>query len=130
MSISLALIDNMPESNPDLLFFQATFAGNAGVLGVGDYLNLSVYESGGNPGGFTDPALVGEPYPKVPPIVPVLVLAENLGGYYVQVTKGTTLQNFALRMFAPGGGELASNSAYPAAVTGGNVILGFKLSQF
>ena len=126
--ISLALLGRTPSSNPDAILAKATFSGNCGVQGVGDALDLTPV-SGSNSNGSTDPGGIGGPYPNTPlKIVPV-VESEDLGGNYVQAHLGTTLQNCTLRAFAPGGGELASGSAYPAAMTAGSVLLKIYLPQ-
>lgn len=129
--INLKLLDKTPESNPDVLYFLATFVGQYGVQLTGDLLNLLPYEANGNAGGFTDPNMVGGPSPTIPPNVPPMVLSENLGGYYLQITPNAnpTLKNYGVRAFAPGGGELATNANYPAAMTGGSAVIAVKLAQ-
>lgn len=129
--VSLQLIDRSPFSNPDELIVQAAFAGNYGVNLIGDLLNLAMYEASVNANGITDPNMIGGPFPTIPPSV-VKVLSENIGGYYVQITPNAapTLQNTGLRMYSPGGVELATNAAYAAAVLAGWVQLGIKLKQF
>ena len=125
--ISLQLIDVSPAENPDTLTFLAKFSANYGVNGVGDPLNLAPYSAGNNPLGFTNPNNI--PLPELPfayTQAPT-VEAENIGGYYVNpspivmpapiegVAQGIAPVNgFYLRMFAPGGVELASNVGYAA----------------
>ena len=133
MSVKLALIDVSPAQNPDTLTFLATFAGNSGVAGIGDLINLAPYSAGNNPNGFTNPNSI--PLPEMPNLYTQspTVEAENIGGYYVQpsplalpatiqgVAQGIQPVNgFALRMYAPGGGEVATATAYAglAGVTG------------
>lgn len=141
--INLALDATSPQSNPDRLRFIATFAGNYGVQGAGDLLNLAPAVSGQNAGGFTNPKMLELPDLPVGYTEAPAVIAENLGGYYVQLTpigaaagaaNGVAktvapVHGFGLRVFAPGGGELASNAAYPAAVLNGNVIIEALLPQ-
>jgi hypothetical protein len=127
--ISLALIGRTPASNPDSILLKATFSGNYGVNGAGDLLNLTPI-SGSNPGGITDPLGLGAPLPNAPLGIVPFVDAEIIGGYYTQPTLGTTLQNCALRAYAPGGTELATNAAYPAAMLAPNyVIVEIRLPQ-
>jgi len=133
MSIKLALIDVSPAQNPDTLTFLATFSGNSGVLGTGDPLNLAPYSAGNNPNGFTNPNQI--PLPELPAAYTQAptVEAENIGGYYVQpsplvmpapvegVAQGIAPVNgFGLRMYAPGGVEVPTATAYAglAGVTG------------
>ena len=133
MSVKLALIDVSPAQNPDTLTFLATFAGNSGVSGTGDPINLAPYSVGNNPNGFTNPTNI--PLPEMPDVYTQAptIEAENIGGYYVQpsplvlpapvqgVAQGIQPVNgFALRMYAPGGGEVATATAYAglAGVTG------------
>ena len=119
--INLALVDRTPVDNPDILLVKATFTGNYGVQGAGDPMDFTA---------ITDPKLLGGlAQLNLPPTCPILVLSENIGGYYVQPSfpAAPTLKNFALLAYANATGELASNAAYPAAMTGGFVLLGIKL---
>lgn len=126
--LTQAVKGRSPANNPDSILVTVGFAGNYGVLGTGDALNLTPV-SGANPGGLTDPNALGVPLPDRPLTLPPAVKSENIGGYYVQPTLGSTLQNCTLRIYAPGGGELASNSAYPAALLTGSVLLQIYLPQ-
>lgn len=126
--VSLQVLDVSPAANPDKIRFFATLSGNAGVQGVGDPLNLQPFASGANPGGFTNPQ--GIPLPELPVVLSSApsIAAENLAGYYTQetplvpavaVTEGVAggiamIGGVGLRVFAPGGGELASNAGYTA----------------
>lgn len=123
--ISLKQVRQSPPSNPDRIFVQATFSGNYGApAGAGDALNLLPYQAGVNPGGITDPNNLGFIGPNGPgPLdVPPGIFSENLGGYYIEITPGTTLQNTMVRVYNPGGAELVQNAAYPGAVTGGSAV--------
>lgn len=122
--ILLKYKSEMQYSNTKALLFQATFVGNYGVLGVGDFLNLAPVQPGSNPNGITDPQIAYNTIIAEPP-GDIGVFNENLGGSYVQpnVNAVPTLQNAALRMFEPNGTEKASNAAYTAAELAGSVIL-------
>lgn len=128
MAVKLALVGRTPANNPDTILLKATFSGDYGVQGTGDLLNLAA-ASGENPGGITDPDALGVPLPDWAPDLPIEVRSESIGGYYVQPTLGTTLQNFALQVYAPGGAELDTDEAYPAAVLDGFVELAVRLPQ-
>ena len=136
MSVALKLVGVSPASNPDTLIFEGTFTGNAGVQGTGDQLNLAPYDAGNNPTGWTNPNGIEAPAMPVGLDVGVGVQQENIGGYYVQpeptvpgnpsngVAPSIALKTGAfLRSFAPGGAELGTGVAYPAAMTGGAVLL-------
>ena len=125
-----------PASNPDRIQVQVTFSGDYGVNGTGDPLNLAPYDQVNNPGGVTNPENI--PLPEIPAGLdqPPSVLSENIGGYYVQPSPGpasgetngvantvAAKNGFALRQYAPGGAELATNAAYNAAVLAGEVVL-------
>jgi hypothetical protein len=143
--LQATLIGTSPASNPDTLDFKITFSGNYGVLGVGDPLNLAPYDQGNNPGGFTNPKNLALPaLPGVGLEEAPAVIAEDIGGYYTNphpllpgavangVAPSLALKNGNnLRMFAPGGGELASNAAYNAVViaAGAGVILRVTLPK-
>jgi hypothetical protein len=126
--ISLQLVGREPSSNPAAILLKATFSGNYGVQGTGDALNLTAV-SGANPNGITDPGGIGGPYPDRPLGISPVVEAEDIAGNYVQPHLGTTLQNCTLRVYAPGGGEPVSNSAYSAAMLAGSVLLKVYLPQ-
>ena len=143
MATAAKLIGTSPASNPDQLDFEITFSGNY-VNGTPDALNLAPYDAGNNPGGFTNPDNL--PVPSLPlgglEEAPG-VIAEKIGGYYVQpsplapgaaaqgVAPSIALKNGAgLTVYAPGGAELASG-AYPAGMTnaGTGVILRVTLPK-
>lgn len=141
MSVALQVVDVSPASNPDKITLLATFSGDYGENGVGDLLNLAPYSADNNAGGFTNPKEI--PLPELPlgyEQAPA-VKAENLGGYYLQpapmgpaaaATNGVEdtiapIHGFGLRMFAPGGAELATDAAYAAAVTEGSALLELSL---
>jgi hypothetical protein len=117
MAIKAAYAGSTDHNNSKGLLFKLTFSGNYGVNGVGDLVDLS-------PNAVSDP---GSDYnqplcqaPKNPGVE-----SENLGGYYIQLTPNAnpSLSNLGVRVFAPGGGELATNAAYAAAVTGGSATI-------
>lgn len=113
--IALAIVKHSPVTNPDRVFLAATVSDNY-VTG-GDTLNLT-------PSSWTDPTgkgVVG-PDPGGPVLVPPSPFEENLGGYYCAAVPGTSLAAYKLKFYAPGGAELAAG-AYPAAITGGNLVL-------
>ena len=141
MSVTFKVVDTSPASNPNKITLHGTFAGNYGVQGVGDPANLAPYSAGNNAGGFTNPENLALPslpvwYEQAP-----AVKAENLDGYYLQVTPaapaaGATngvantvapINGFGIRVFAPGGAELATDAAYPAAVLAGDFLLELQL---
>jgi hypothetical protein len=119
--ISLAYDGELDFNNTKGLLFKATFTGDYGVNGVGDLLNLEPTQNAGVDGGVTDPNLS---YNEIlnQPTTKIFVLNDNLGGYYTQVAPNAapTLKNTGLRVFASEGGELATNAAYGASITGGS----------
>ena len=104
----------------ETMFAKVAPADNAYVAG-GVQLNLS-------PGGIAAPSALGVTGPSFPGLVPPGVFSESLGGYYAQITKGSTLANGVLQYFAPGGAELAAG-AYPAAITGGTLVIAIPFEQ-
>lgn len=144
MSTAAKVVGVSPASNPDSIDFFVSFSGDYGVNGVGDVLNLAPYDQVNNPGGFTNPEEI--PLPSIPLSLEEApaVLAEDIGGYYVNphpllpgaasngVAGGLNLKTgLHLRQYAPGGGELATNAAYNAAVTadGAGVIVRMTLPK-
>jgi hypothetical protein len=120
--IALKLVGSSPSENPDYLLVQANFSGDYGVNGTGDPMDFTA---------ITDPKLLGRlALLNLPPDSPVEVRSQNIGGWEVQPTVGTTLKNFALRMYL-GGVELATNAAYNAAVTAAAsfVLLAIRIPQ-
>lgn len=111
--ITLAVVKFSPVSNPDRVFLKATVSGNY-VPGAGDPLNLT-------PSSWSDPKAIGSEGPDGVPAVTPAAFNENLGGYYTEVVRGSTLANFAVRFFQPGGAEVGAG-AYPAAITGGELV--------
>jgi hypothetical protein len=127
--INLAFKGTKEHNNGKALLFLMTFSGDYGVNGVGDLLDLLPVEPGVNPNGITDPnGTYDQPLAQVPSIAPD-VNHEELGGYYCQIQPNAapSLQNFGVRVYAPGGGELATGAGYPAAVTGGSAMLEIEL---
>ena len=47
---------------------------------------------------------------------------EEMGGNYIGILPGTTLSNFKIKFYQPGGAELGAGN-YPAAVSGGTLHL-------
>jgi hypothetical protein len=118
--ISLSIVGRSPGVNPDSILLKSLFSGNTGILGTGDPLILTPY-SGSNLNGITDPLGIGL-FPDRPLTISPVLEAENIGGYYLQLTLGTTLLNCTARIFAPGGVEVPSTTAYNTlAIAGGNV---------
>ena len=106
------------------ILLKAVFSQNYGVQGTGDPLDMAPSQKPGD-GGVTDPGLGYNLQVAEPPLA-TGPFSENIGGYYVQVNPAAnpTLQLPAyLKVFAPGGAELASNAAYPAAIVNGSVTL-------
>lgn len=144
MATAAELVGASPASNPDKLRFKITFSGDYGQNGVGDPVNLAPYDEGNNPGGFTNPLGLAVPELPVGLEEAPAVGSEDLGGYYVNphpllpgaaangVAATLALKNGVnLRMFAPGGAELATNAAYAASViaAGAGVILEVNLPK-
>lgn len=142
MTLVASVVDVSPASNPDTIIAAVTFSGDYGTQGVGDLLNLAPYDVNANPTGMTNPKNL--PLPSIPAGLESApeVIAENIGGYYVQpdplvpaagategVAKTLAAKNgIGLRMYAVGGtGELATNAAYAGVVTGGNVLIKIQL---
>lgn len=130
--LSLAIVGKSPKANPDTLIIKVSYSGNYGVQTVGDLLNL-LMQGPGQSNGLADSASAtgySGPFPSIPPTTPLLHMGDsNLGGYYTEINPGTTLQNFGLLAYAPGGGELNTNAAYPAAMKAGFTLIGLVLDQ-
>lgn len=127
--INLAFQGTKEHNNGKALLFLMTFVGVYGANSVGDLLNLLPVEPGTNPNGITDPkGGYDQPLAQVPSIAPD-VNHEEFSGYYCQVQPNAnpTLQNYGIRVYAPGGAELATGAAYPAAMTGGSAMLEVEL---
>lgn len=132
MATQATLVGVDAASNPSRLQVAVTFNGNYGQNGVGDLVNLAPYDAVNNPGGMKNPnGLVAPAMPGGGLEFAPTVEAEAIGGYYVQpnpLLPGAPSEGVAasinmktgvfLRMYAPGGAELATNAAYNAAVTG------------
>ncbi|HEV2275611.1 MAG TPA: hypothetical protein VGR96_15675 [Acidobacteriaceae bacterium] len=114
MAIEALLLDYTPGIRNTTQYFGIVFTGS--YTTGGDALNL---ESPGNPNGIEDAGLSEMPLNGGPG-----VFFENIDGYYVQpvVAGATSPASLKLQVFAPGGAELAAG-AYPAALTGGSVVL-------
>lgn len=133
-----------PASNPDSVDYLVTFSGDYGVNGTGDVLNLAPYDQINNPNGAKNPENYALPEMPVGVEQAPAVLAEDIGGYYVNphpltppapangVAGSLSLKTgLYLRQYAPGGAELATNVAYNAAVTaaGAGVIVRLVLPK-
>lgn len=104
----------VPTFNPD--FASVLFTPSGNYTTGGDTANL-------NPASWTDPntvGLLGEPLNV--PQTPVSVDTQNLGGYYAEVVPASTLAAFKVQFYTSEGNELAAG-AYPAAITGGQLVL-------
>ena len=114
MAIAVSLLDYTPGLRNTTLYLGLTFSGSYTV--GGDTLNLA---SAANPNGLEGEGIVEGPLNGGPG-----VFLENLDGYYVQpvVVGINSAANYKLQVFAPGGSELPA-TAYPAALTGGRVVL-------
>ncbi len=114
MAIAVSLLDYTPGLRNTTLYLGLTFSGSYTV--GGDTLNLA---SPANPNG-----LEGEGLAEIPLSGGPGVFLESIDGYYVQpVVAGiSSPAHYKLQVFAPGGGELTA-AAYPAALTGGSVVL-------
>lgn len=114
MAIAISLLDYTPGVRNTTLYLGLTFSGNYTV--GGDALNLECIS---NPNG-----LEAEGFFEVPLNGGPGVFFENLDGYYVQpvVAGVSSPASYKLQVFAPGGSELTAE-AYPAAITGGSVVL-------
>lgn len=119
MAISqIKLLGYLPTDSPDWAVVQPVFGGNY-VTG-GDTFNQ-------NPAGWTDPnglGLLGEP--TNPTKMPPSIETENIGGYYGQFIPGATLATSKVKLFAPGGAEVAAG-AMPAAISGGTLTVRIPL---
>lgn len=103
-----------PQVNPDRIFVTVQPAANY-VSGTADTFDLTQIADGGT-------GLSGQlPLVLVPTVTPT-PYNENLTGYYTTITKGTTLQNYGLRYWTPGGTEV-STGAMPSQITGGELTL-------
>lgn len=144
MALQAKVVGVSPASNPDSIDFFVSFAGNYGVNGVGDVLNLAPYDQVNNPNGFTNPQEIALPSLPVSLEQAPAVIAEDIGGYYVNphpLLPGNPVEGVAaglnpktdlhLRQYAPGGAELATNAAYNAAViaAGAGVIVRMVLPK-
>ena len=114
MAIAVSLVDYTPGLRNTTLYLGLSFTGSYTV--GGDALNL---QSIANPNG-----LEGEGLFEIPLNGGPGVFFENIDGYYVQpvVAVVSSPASYKLQVFAPGGSELTAE-AYPAALTGGTVVL-------
>ena len=115
MAVSGAIIDYTAGAGDRYftVFIQLTFSGS--FTAGGDPLNLTTLT---NPNGLDVEGVFELPLSLGP-----AVYLEDIGGYYVQPkVTGSTLTAFLINVYQPGGTILPAG-AYPAAVSGGNVIL-------
>jgi hypothetical protein len=130
--IALSYLTEIEFNNSRGILLKAIFSGNYGVNGTGDLLNLNPTQNNGVDGGITDPNF---DYNQLleQPTTTVGVWSESLGGYYCQINTPAvpTLKNIGIRVFSPtGAGELATNAAYAAAITGGSAIFMLLLPKY
>lgn len=110
----LTLLAISPQVNPDRMFVKVTPAANY-VQTVQDTFDMTNIADGGT-------GLSGQtPLVLLPAVTPT-PYNENLLGYYTTIQKGTTLKNYGIRYWTPGGTEVATG-AMPAAITGGELTL-------
>lgn len=113
--LTLTAVKLVENANDNRIYVKAAPADNVYVTG-GVALDLS-------PGKITDPKALGVVGPSQVPAVNPGIHTEAMGGYYGAVIPTTgNLSAYKLQYFAPGGAELAAG-AYPAAITGGILIL-------
>jgi hypothetical protein len=115
MAVSGAIIDYTAGAGDRnfTVFIQITFSGS--FTTGGDPLNLTTLT---NPNGLDVEGVFELPLSLGP-----AVYLEDIGGYYVQPkVTGSTLTAFLINVYQPGG-TIVPASAYPTAVSGGNVIL-------
>ena len=117
--LSPSLLKYFPVLEPDSAFLKVVPTAN--YTSGGDTLNIS-------PSALADPngkGIIG--YPETPPSVPPTVTSvvgmtgADLG-LYAEVVPGTTLGNYKLQMFLPGGTEV-SGGAYGAGILTGYFIV-------
>ncbi len=124
---ALTLLDVTPISNPEILFVKVTPSGNY-TNGTADPLPLNNIA---NPNQLEYVPL-NNPATNPPPVTPGVWNENEVGGYYAQVVRTVTgsgvsqQTSFGLRWYTNGSGEL-STGAYPAAITGGELILAIKV---
>ena len=100
------------------VFIQLTFSGS--FPAGGDPLNLTMLS---NPNG-----LEVEGFAVLPPTLAPAVYVEDIGGYYVQPkVVGSTLSAMLINVYQPGGTPFSG--AYPAAITGGTVVLTMQMGR-
>ena len=115
MAVSGAIIDYTGGAGDRnfTVFILLTFSGS--FPSGGDTLNLTTLT---NPNGLDVEGVFELPLSLGP-----AVYLEDIGGYYVQPkVSGSTLTAFLINVYQPGG-TIVPASAYPTAVSGGNVIL-------
>lgn len=92
-----------------LIWLALTFSGS--YVPGGDTLDLTAVT---NPNGFDV-----ESFFEIPKSIGVF--AENLGGYYLQIIPGATLQTYKIKVFAPGGAELGAVTYASVALTAAGI---------
>jgi len=112
MSLAPTALKQNREVNSNSLFIDPKPSGNY-VTG-GDTLNLGAIA---NPKGLD----VTGPTNSVTNLL-VGVFSDNSSGYYAQVIPGTTLANYKVQWYAPGGTQVSAG-AYPSQITSGQTIL-------
>jgi len=117
-----------PADNPDSIDYLVVFSGN---YAAPDVLNLAPYDQVNNPTGAKNPNNLALPsMPGEGLEEGIAVIAENIGGYYVQpsplsppaasegVAGSISMKNgISLTVYQPGGAALGAGG-YPGALTG------------
>lgn len=120
MAVTLTLKKYTTPFNPEAMLVQVGVSGNYAT--GGDTLDLT-------PSKILDPSVKGVVGPNQVPSIAPGVFTANLGGYRAEVVPGTTLAGFKLKFYAPAGTEVPAG-AYPAAITGGNLVLMITFANF
>lgn len=108
-------VNNAPRLGGDvLLLVLCTLSGNYPAAAAGETIDLTTVTNtlGKDIEGFFENPSAGG------------IFNASLGGYDAALIPGTTLSNWKLHIWTSGGTELAAG-AYPAAITGGNLIFQF-----
>ena len=107
--------------NPFLRIFVATFTGNAGAVNT-ETLN---FNTAGNPNGLEDAQVPSFASSVAPPFI----LDSTLGGYKPELEVGGNGTSGQTGITFYNGTTALTSGAYPAAITGGQVIIGCLSSE-
>ena len=107
--------------NPFLRIFVATFTGNAGAVNT-ETLN---FNTAGNPNGLEDAQVPSFATSFAPPFI----LDSTLGGYKPELEVGGNGTSGQTGITFYNGTTALTSGAYPAAITGGQVIIGCLSSE-